>query len=239
MKFLKALGLAAAVLFAAPAAAQTEADFIAAFAGDWLTFEPSLSSSGQCQLELDQARNEIGYTVSTTSCAGPLVDLGGWGIVNNQLALLDSEGAIRVRLGGNQTRMTGDTADGRAVIFERAGTPGRSITAAGISSGTCIYLGYTASCAEVAALEAPAFDDDDLPQARILVDLNARAEARPDANVVATIPQNTCVALEQCLEASDGRWCRAQVADTGAWIRQQVVRRGQWPALTYVNGCAR
>lgn len=239
MKFLKALGFAAALLCAVPAAAQTEADFIAAFAGEWVTYEPSLSDGGQCRLTLQQQQVDGRYAVAAAGCAGPLGDLGGWGIVDNQLALLDQAGEIRVRLGGNQTRMTGDTTDDQAVIFERTDTQARAVDAAAISSGTCLYLGYTASCAEARELAAPDWQEDRLPQARILVELNARAEARPDANVIATIPQNTCVALDQCLEASDGRWCKARIADGSAWIRQQVVRRGQWPALTYVNGCSR
>ena len=239
MNILKAAGFAAALLFAMPAAAQTEADFIAAFAGEWITFEPTLREGAECRLTLKEEQVDERYPVEAAGCSGPLAGLGGWGIVENQLALLDQEGEVRVRLGGNQTRMTGDTVDSRAVIFERAGTQRRAIDAEAISSGTCLYLGYTASCAEPRELAVPQWQEDRFPQARILVELNARAEARPDANVVATIPQNTCVALDQCLEASDGRWCKAQIGDGTAWIRQQVVRRGQWPALTYVNGCSR
>lgn len=239
MKRLAVFTLGALLAASAPVLAQTEAEFIAAFAGEWTTFEPSLSDGARCHIALQQEQIGERYVVSTTNCAGPLAGLGSWGIVDNQLALLDEAGETRIRLGGNQTRMTGNTMDDMAVIFERADTPVQAVNAEAISSGACLYVGYTASCAQAIDLSMLDENDGKPALARVLVALNARAEARPDAEIVTIVPQNTCVALDQCIEASDGRWCQAAIADSKGWIRQQAIRRNQWPTLTFSSGCER
>lgn len=231
---------AAAVLLAAtavmPAAAQSENEFIAAFSGEWVAFDPALGSGGQCRLTLSRDARDPNYALSTENCADLISGSAAWGIVDNQLALLDQAGSVLVRLGGNQNRMSGRSLEGRAVLFERAGTPAGSFSAAQVAAGNCLYLGYTATCAQQTDLGSP-FVEGKPAQVSVLVNLNARSEARPDAGVVSVVPKNTCVAVEQCLEASDGRWCEAKLGETGGWIRQQAVRQEQWPVLTFKNGC--
>lgn len=242
MKRLVFSFIAAGVLVLSTAAgsrAQSEEEFIGAFAGDWESFDQSLSSGeGKCAVTLAPDKEEQAYALSMRDCGGAMSDVAAWGIVDNQLALLDDEGSILVRLGGNQNRITGETNDGRAVIFERAGTAVSAVSPQGISNGACLYVGYTASCAEaddIAPIAASSASDE--KSAAVLVNLNARKEARPDAQVVSVIPKNTCVAVSQCTEASDGRWCEAKLQKTTAWIRQQVVRDSKWQVLAYRGGC--
>lgn len=232
-----AAGIVTGALSVSSAAAQTEADFIQAFSGDWQTFDPTFADGGMCQLSLSQERRDASYALSLENCGDDIASVTAWGIVNNQLALLDEAGEIRVRLGGNQTRMTGRTTDDRAVIFERSGVPVRAISARSIASGTCLYLGYTSNCAEADDLSVAVPADAETVPSMVMVDLNARTEARPDAAVVGVIPRNTCVQVSQCLEASDGQWCETTLDGQSAWMRQQVIRLGQWPAMTYRSGC--
>lgn len=230
--------LVLAVLSAVPAFSQSEEQFIAAFSGDWQTVEPSLSTGGTCGIGLSSDKSGATYAMTKENCAGVMSKVSSWGIVQNQLALLDAQGSILVRLGGNQNRMTGETDAGQAVIFERKGTASSAISVKGISNGACLYIGYTASCApadELAPIKAP--QGSDVKSATVLVNLNARKEARPDAPVVAVVPRNTCVVVDQCLQASDGRWCRAKLQNTTAWLRQQVIRDNKWPVLAYKSGC--
>ncbi|WP_198585858.1 SH3 domain-containing protein [Pararhizobium haloflavum] len=233
-----AVQLIVASLFVVPAKAQTEAEFIAAFAGAWQTFEPSLGEEGTCRLTLNEEPSDAHYALSVEACAAPISQAETWGIVENQLAVLDDNGEILLRLGGNQTRMTGDTATGDAVIFERADVAKQAFSPDALRAGACLYLGYTASCAATGDLAAPrAVDEGEMAAVAVMVNLNARREARPDAAVVDVIPRNTCVSVGQCLEASDGRWCQVRIADANGWIRQQTVRAGRWPVLTYRSGC--
>lgn len=221
-----------------PAAAQSQEQFIKAFSGKWQTLDTSYSRGSLCSIDLLTQKQGSGYEISIQGCDGDITEIASWGIVENQLAMLDDGGAIRIRLGGNQNRMTGQTISGRAVIFERAGTEISAVSAETISKGACLYLGYTASCAEpddLADITPP--PGSDVLSAQVLVNLNARAEARSDAPVVAVVQKNTCVVVEQCLQASDGRWCKARIQNASAWIKQQAVRAKRWPVLTFKGSC--
>src|SRR5690606_38231607 len=94
---LKALSKLAAALVAAliihsPAAAQTEAEFIEAFAGDWQIYDDSYGDGGRCQISLSGERDETGLTLTTKSCALELGEITHWEIVEGQLALkIDSD----------------------------------------------------------------------------------------------------------------------------------------------------
>jgi hypothetical protein len=221
-----------------PASAQSQEQFIKAFSGKWQTLDTSYSNGSLCSVDLLSTKQGAEYEISIQGCEGDITEIASWGIVENQLAMLDDAGAIRIRLGGNQNRMTGQTISGRAVIFERAGTAMSAVSAAAISDGACLYLGYTATCAEagdLADLTPP--PGGGLLTAQVLVNLNARAEARSDAPVVAVVQENTCVVVEQCLQASDGRWCKARLQNASAWIKQQVIRANRWPVLTFKGSC--
>lgn len=231
-----------------PAQAQDEAAFVEAFAGDWLAFDPALSENGSdpCRITLsgEPAEDEgASYVLVEDGCSGALGSVTGWSIVSGQLALSDTQGELRATLGGNQNRMTGDTiADeegmARAIVMERAGTEPAAFDASALAEGACLYIGYTASCAEPATLarNAPS-ETAESDQISVLVNLNARAEPRPDAPVVDIVPKQTCLAVTQCVDASDGRWCEARIGTETGWMRQQAVRSGQWPVLTYRSGC--
>lgn len=242
--FMRSIPLASALLIAlaaaaTPAAAQSEADFVAAFAGDWQTLDPAVSSGGACRVTLDATGENGRYALSAERCGGALAQLSRWGIADNQLALFGAQDAVLARLGGNQNRMSGDLAAGGSVVFERlaAGASGPAPEVAG--DAACVYYGYTASCARPEDRQMPVRTGvDETARASVLVALNARTEARPDADVVATIPAGTCVVVDQCTAASDGNWCQASVSNFSGWIRQQAVRADRWPVLTYAPGCA-
>ncbi|WP_062118978.1 SH3 domain-containing protein [Aureimonas sp. AU40] len=239
-KTFAALIAVGAVTLAAPAFAQSESDFVKAFSGEWQTLDPALSAGGACQVALQTAPSEGSYQLQTSHCGGALSGLSKWKIVDNQLGFLSADGAILARLGGNQNRVSGQLANGSTVVLERL-APGSAASAAAVTTGRngCVFYGYTASCAKSEARQSPMpSGSDEKARASVLVQLNARAEARPDAPVVATIPAGTCVVIDQCTTASDGNWCRASISNFSGWIRQQAMRGNRWPVLTYAPGCA-
>ncbi|RFC66221.1 hypothetical protein DYI37_01805 [Fulvimarina endophytica] len=230
---------AAAAFFAltAPVLAQSEADFVAAFSGTWQTLDPSFTKDGACRVELRSQSVDGGFGLSAEHCGGTLSDLDHWAIVDNQLALRDSSNKIVARLGGNQRRINGDTTSG-PIVFERvtqsasAGSPSPS------TRSPCTYYGYTASCADAKDMSLPEIaPNGGSVEAGVLVALNARKEARSDADVVATIPAGTCVRLEECKSQSGENWCRAQVANFSGWIKQTATRMNRWPILTFDQQC--
>lgn len=219
--------------------AQSESDFVKAFAGRWQTLDPAFADKGACRLDLSAEKKGNSYAVATEHCAADLADISLWAIMDNQLALLGPEMKVGARLGGNQNRMTGETARGTALVFERlpATSSAAALPVKPTPSG-CVYYGYTATCVDANDMAAPKKSASDaVAKASTLVRLNARAEARPDAPIVATIPANTCVAVEQCSTASDGLWCKAKIANFVGWIPQKSVRSNKWNVLTFKNSC--
>lgn len=228
------------LLSGAPAAlAQSEADFVAAFQGRWQTLDPVLSDGGACRIELRTTATEPGrYGIEANRCRGQLATVARWGIIDQQLGLLGEDGQLVARLGGNQSRMSGDLTDGKTVVFERVAPDVAETSAQPAPEAPCVYYGYTASCARAEDRQAPMGTSiDETARVAVLVNLNAREEARPDASVLATIPAGTCVVVDQCTTASDGNWCRAKVSSFYGWIRQQAVRAQRWPVLTYAPRC--
>lgn len=231
--------VAGILTLAGPAFAQSESDFVRAFAGQWQTLDPALSVGGACQITLEPTQGAEGYQLQDTRCGGSLANVSAWKIINGQLAFLGDKGDVLARLGGNQNRVSGQLASNEPVVFERV-APGAASAAAAVPAGRegCVFYGYTASCAPSAARQPPvASGSDEKARASVLVQLNVRSEARPDAPVVATIPAGTCVMINQCTTASDGNWCRAEVSNFSGWIRQQAMRGNRWPVLTYTSGC--
>jgi hypothetical protein len=225
-----------------PALAQSEADFIAAFAGDWKVVDPSFDADGgQCGLVLGKDKDGAGYKLDKSHCGGELAKAARWGIADSQLAFFDGGGAVLARLGGNQRRMTGTTVAGKPVIFDRVGTKGLGdqLQAAAKASG-CYYLGFTKRCAAASDLVNPRpAGTQGETKVKVIANLNVRAEARDDAGIVGVVPQNACVSVNNCLTASDGVWCSAKFGDKQAWLHKLALRRDKWPIVTFVAECGR
>lgn len=222
------------------AAAQSEADFIGAFAGAWKVVDPSFGTDGgQCGLVLGKGKDGAGYKLDKTHCGGELARTERWGIADNQLALFDSGNLVLARMGGNQRRMTGATTGGKPVIFDRIGGKGLAeVLQAAVKKSGCYYLGFTKQCAADADLANPrTAGAQGETKVKVIANLNARAEARDDARVVGTVPQNSCIAVDNCLDASDGIWCSAKFGGKQAWLHKLALRRNKWAIVTFVNKC--
>ena len=221
------------------ASAQTEADFVAAFAGDWQIHDESFAQGVQiCRLALRNEAAEGRYKLDRSTCGGELANLSTWGIVEGQMALLAGEEVV-VTLGGTQRRMSGNTKSGAPVILERAGATGgaQQLQAAYQASG-CYYLGFTNRCAPQSELEKPRAAAEGQPvRVKVVANLNARAEARDDAGIIGVVPANSCVTTSACVTASDGVWCRAEFGDRPGWLRKLALRQNRWPVVTFVNSC--
>jgi hypothetical protein len=217
-----AAGLAAVFLLAGAAQAQTEADFVAAFSGDWQVYDDRFSEDGgRCRISLQQQAADGNYALTKDGCAGALAAVSNWGIVDAQMALLNGGDAV-VLLGGNQRRMSGSTAQGEPVILERVGSAGMidALQAAYRLSG-CYYLEPV----------------DGEIRINVLANLNVRSEARDDAGILGVVPAQSCIVAETCVTASDGVWCRAAFGDRAGWLRQLALRQSRWPIVTYTNTC--
>jgi hypothetical protein len=131
------------------------------------------------------------------------------------------------------------TAAGRPVVFDRAGAKGLGdqLQAAAKASG-CYYLGFTKQCATDADLANPRpAGTQGETKVKVVANLNVRAEARDDAGVVGVVPQSSCVAVDNCLTASDGVWCSAKFGDKQAWLHKLALRRNKWAIVTFTNKC--
>lgn len=234
----KAAKLAAAVvLVTSPAAAQSEAEIIDAFAGDWQIIDSRYSSGAQpCQLSLQRERQQEQYLLEKENCGGDLAGVSGWSIDDGQMSLLDGSGTALARLGGNQRRMSGNTSSGSPVILERVGASSMAdaLQSARRASG-CIYSGFTDKCASEEDLAGPTAGPGRI---EVLVNLNVRAEARADAAIIGVIPANTCISTETCVKATDGAWCRARFDGRTGWMRKLALRQNRWPVITFLNQCS-
>ena len=142
-------------------------------------------------------------------------------------------------LGGNQQRMSGTTAIGAPIILERVEESElvAQIRAARAASG-CHYLGFTNNCADDAQLSKPIMAGDGSgARISVLVNLNARVEARDDAAILGVVPANSCIVTDVCQEASDGIWCRARFGEYLGWLKKVALRQERWPVVTFVNQC--
>lgn len=232
--------MAALLGMASGATAQTEAEFVAAFAGEWRVFDESFAQGAQiCRITLGQEAQDGRYKLDKASCGGELAEVAAWGLADGQMALLAAQGEAVVSLGGTQRRMSGTTKSGKPVILERAGVVGAAeqIQAALRASG-CYYLGFSDRCAAEADLGKPAAGSADSPlRIKVIANLNARTEARDDANVIGVVPANSCVAASVCVTASDGVWCRAEFGERTGWLRKLAIRQNRWPIVTFLNKC--
>ncbi|MGN6101664.1 MAG: AprI/Inh family metalloprotease inhibitor [Devosia sp.] len=222
------------------AVAQSQADFTKAFSGKWQTYDPQMSSgSGLCRFDLSGQSQGERMPVTVTGCAAPLAGATSWSIEGSQLVLADSGGKPLVRLGGNQKRITGATPDGIPVVLERAGGDGTAAALeADYNASGCYYLGYTQKCSSKVDLGKPAMQPTGRTQVHVEVNLNAHSEPRADADTVGVVHQNTCVAVETCIMASDGPWCRAAFGSTTGWLRKLAIRQNRWAVVTFTNSCS-
>ena len=238
IRFLSILALAGA-FWAADASAQTEAEFVAAFAGEWRVHDEAFAQGVQiCRLTLRGEAEEGRYKLDRATCGGELSDVSSWGIADGQMVLFAGT-EIAVTLGGTQRRMSGNSKSGVPVSLERAGAGGSAeqLQAARQAAG-CYYLGFTNRCSAEADLAKPAQADGGAPtRVQVIVNLNVRAEARDDAGVIGVIPANSCVSTTVCATASDGVWCRAEFGDRSGWLRKLTLRQNRWPVVTFLNQC--
>lgn len=213
--------------------AQTEADFVAAFSGDWLVFDPAYGDQAPCVVMLSPQKQEGDYSAETKQCRAPLTTIARWKIADNQLLFVSADGDLVARLGGNQNRISGETFEDAGIVLERPDTIKSDI------QSDCAYRGYSTDCGTVEEKRKP-IDTSTLSEqvdVRILVKLNVRREPRPDAEILSQLMPQACVPVSQCLTASDGNWCKTNVGSDQGWIVQEAIRQEKWRTLTYVSGC--
>lgn len=222
------------------ALAQTEAEFVAAFSGDWEIHDDAFAlNSRRCRVGLVNAAADGRYRLDNSSCAGELAGATRWGIVEGQMVIFAGSELV-VTLGGNQHRMSGSTRSGIPVVLERvtsASAVSERLQSAYRQSG-CYYLGMTEACAPKSALGKPVAEAGaSAARIKVIVNLNARSEPREDAGVIGVVPADTCVVTEACATAADGVWCRARFGERTGWLRKLVLRQNRWPVVTFVNQC--
>lgn len=228
--------LAAGVLLASSASAQSEGDFVKAFAGDWYVFDKAFQLNGQtCSLGLSDKQEAEALKVTTTGCEAPLNTAETWKISDGRIVFSDKKQTIAV-MGGNQFRVTGELADSdNTVVMERSDGDGNSARfAAALGRHKCYFVGFTQECADSDALRVPKVPGDvGYITIETLANLHARAQPRRDAATLGKVAAGTEVKVDQCLTASDGNWCRAKVGDSAIWLAMTALRMEEWPIVTY------
>ena len=222
-----------------PALAQSQGDFVKAFAGQWQVYDRNLSTgAGKCTFDLAATQVGASMVLSTSNCVAPFGAAVGWLIDGSQLVLEDAQGKPIVRLGGNQKRITGTTADGQPIVIERPGGDGTAARLQGAyNMSGCYYVGYSQNCAAAAELVRPSAQ---AASVEVHVEVNAalHSEPRADASTVGTVKQGACIAVNSCVVASDGPWCRLAVPSGSAWLRKMTLRQSRWPIITFTNSCS-
>lgn len=229
---------AAALVTHNSALAQTEAEFIDAFSGDWQIYDDIYGDNGLCRIKLFTERDAAGLTLKPESCALELGEITHWEILDGQLALKIGPDIVAT-LGGNQQRMSGNMAIGSPVILERLNDSAlvTQLASAHAASG-CYYLGFTNTCANDDQLGKPTPPGDGSGASiNVLVNLNVRVEARDEADILGVVSANSCIITDICTQASDGVWCRARFGEDLGWLKKVALRQERWPVITFVNQC--
>lgn len=223
--------IAAYLFFVSAAPAQDEA-FVNAFSGSWEVYDGQYRATREpCSISLSKEISDGFFGLSSKNCRSVLAEVDGWGIVDNQLALVTGQ-TVNVRLGGNQNRISGEALSGDVIVLERSGT------AKVLSGEGCIYLGYTDKCSEPADRLPPLTDNSQTETSvGVLVKLNIRSQPRPDAPVVTELLTGICAQVDQCVTASEGVWCRLSANGQTGWARQVALRQSRWLVVTYSRGC--
>lgn len=233
-----AAGLASAIC-ATTAGAQSRAEFVEAFSGDWFVFDDRFGNAGTCAVTLSSDTADDALQAKAEDCTSPLDTVATWDIVDGRIVLMGVSGSPLAALGGNQRRITGESEEtGRGLILERAAGDGSSAALnEALQRHRCLYVGYTQDCADEATLTTPEFDSG-IATVETLVTLNARSQPRRDASIIGTVPGGTEIKVNDCTTASDGVWCRARFGDENAWLAKTALRQGEWPVVTYINAGA-
>lgn len=235
---IMAMAFAMAAANIVPAQAQSDEDFVKAFAGDWQIIDSRYTDGPQpCRVELSAESTDGSHKVTKRNCAGDISKVEAWGIVAGQMVLFDKASASVATLGGNQNRMSGTGSTGAPIILERVGASGTAeALRVALKTSGCFYSGFTSDCVPASQLAGPKGES---PRIEALVNLNVRSEARNDANVIGVIPRNTCVTADLCVDATDGTWCRAKFDDKTGWFRKLALRQERWPVVTFDNQCTK
>jgi len=242
-KFRAVLLATVITCFAQAVFAQSEAQLVDAFSGDWYIFEPRFSvNASPCKLTFDtdplinEDLREHRVDVDT-NCAAPFLSQTlQWRVLGGKILLQRTDGNRLAELGGNPDRLSGDlNAPINAVILERkTGSNYKRGLVSALRRHKCYYLGYSAECADDAATRAPRAGAN-ANNINILVDLNVRSQPRRNAAVVGVVPRNSKISVNLCLEASDGVWCRAGFGEVAGWMAKSVIRDEEWPVITFID----
>jgi hypothetical protein len=237
-RFLMAmLAAAGAFSFTPEVRAQSVDQYVEAFSGTWQLVDARYSNPpSTCNMVLGSTADSDGrFAIEGTGCRGEAALISSWGVAQGQMTLFDADGAVIARLGGSQRRISGTSASGSPLIFERVGAGGTAaMLEAAKKAGGCFYSGFTSKCVDAAEAAPPAPEGASV---QVLVNLNVRAEARDDAEVVGVVPQQTCVKTDLCMMATDGAWCRAKFGEKNGWMRKQALRQNRWAIVTFENTC--
>ncbi|MEI5682704.1 MULTISPECIES: AprI/Inh family metalloprotease inhibitor [unclassified Mesorhizobium] len=231
------LAAAGALSLATMARAQSVDQFVQAFNGSWQLVDARYSNPpSTCNMVLGSKADADGrFAVEGQGCRGEAALVKSWGVSEGQMTLFDAAGAVIARLGGSQRRISGTSASGSPLIFEKVGVAGTAaMLEAARRAGGCFYSGFTSKCVDAAEAAPPA---PERASVQVLVNLNVRAEARDDAEVVGVVPTQTCVTTELCLMATDGAWCRAKFGERTGWMRKLALRQNRWAIVTFENSC--
>ncbi|WP_102108652.1 SH3 domain-containing protein [Oceaniglobus roseus] len=143
-------------------------------------------------------------------------------------------------LGGNQRRITGELeAGGAGIVLERADGDGSGTAlSSALARHRCYYLGFTQDCAKPEQVSRPELTEGGGAYGVIdvLVNLNVRSQPRRDAPSLGIVPADTSIKVNDCLQASDGIWCRAAFGENEGWLAKTALRQQEWPIVTYVAG---
>ncbi len=230
--FVLALALATVPLPVHQPVAQTQDEVASVFAGAWRVFDPGYAGGGPCTIALSSTPAAGSYRAEQAYCIGGLEGVTAWGVERGQLVLMDANRTPVARLGGNESRISGDMGDGRMVILERT-RPGDAEP----ETPACLFAGYGHDCASEAD-RAPLAGAPGAPaQGETLVSLVLRDQPRPDAPVVSTVEPGVCLSFSECRTASEGPWCKTNHQGAVSWARRHAVRLGEFPVLTYRAGC--
>ena len=230
--------------------AQSRNQFLEAFAGDWIVFDPAFSTTAApCSMRLSSAiepqsvveESQLRRTATVSNCVPMLNQVTAWDIDQNQLVLLSEQDTLVARLGGNQTRVTGDIENSFvSIILERAtGDEWQVGFSDALRRHRCIYSGYSSTCVTPEDMAEPVMSEEGnvVASLQVLVRLNVRDQPRRDALIVGTLQQNTCLRVNFCTTASDGLWCRARFGEASGWVSKTAIRQNEWPVMTFSNGC--
>ena len=249
LRALTALAVLSA-LFPLAAAAQSKTQFLEAFAGEWVVFDPAYStSSAPCAMTLSNdlelkgvvEESQLRPVAATRNCVAPLSTVTAWDIEQSQLVLYAQQNEVVARLGGNQGRVTGDIVNSfDSMILERpSGDAHQAVFSQALKQHRCIYLGLSSTCATPEDLSPPVISEDGsaVGSLQVLARLNVRDQPRRDAGVVGTLPADICLKVNFCTIGADGIWCRARFGENSGWVAKTALRQEKWPVVTYVNGC--